>query len=303
MRLSNKQMADTIMRNLNRQIQQIQIRQQMISSGKKVNRPSDDPIGMGQILDYRRTLASIDQYHRNIERGKMRVELVETTLGGIEDLVVEAKNWAVNIGTGSADTTMLAIATDEVKNIYEQLMQQANTKMGNNYLFAGHLSDTAPFTRNADGVDGTADDWDATYNGDTGNLQFLIGDNLTIDLKADGQEIFQGTVNIFDTLRDLIQGLEAGDVTQVGNQVAPLITAQDQIQTIRAEGSAKYKRLEAAENHWDIFRLKVEDMRSSVEDADITRALVEMQNLETTYEISLASSAKIIQPTLMNFLS
>jgi len=302
MRLSNKQMADTIMRNLNRQILQIQARQQMISTGKKVNKPSDDPIGMGQILDYRKTLASIDQYHRNIDQGKMRIELVETTLGSIEDLIAEAKNWAVNIGSGSADAEMLAIAADEVKNIYDQLMQQANTKLGKNYLFAGHLNNTAPFTRNADGIDGTADDWDATYNGDTGNLQILIGDGLTIDLKADGQEIFEGSINIFNTLRDLIQGLEAGDVTQIGNQVTPLITAQDQIQVVRAEGSAKYKRMEAAENHWDIFRLKVEDMRSSVEDVDITKALVELQNLETTYEISLASSAKIIQPTLMNFL-
>ena len=75
MRLSNKQMADTIMRNLNRQILQIQNRQQMIASGKKVNRPSDDPIGMGQILDFRRTLSSIDQYNRNIDHAKMRVEL------------------------------------------------------------------------------------------------------------------------------------------------------------------------------------------------------------------------------------
>jgi flagellar hook-associated protein 3 FlgL len=303
MRLSNKQMADTIMRNLNRQILQIQNRQQMIASGKKVNRPSDDPIGMGQILDFRRTLSSIDQYNRNIDHAKMRVELVETTLSRVEDLIVEAKNWAVNLSSGSADTELMTTAASEVKNIYEQLMQLANTKLGNNYLFAGHQSNQAPFTRNADGVDGTADDWDAVYNGDTNNLQILIGDNITMDLKANGQEIFQGTVNIFDALRDLIQGLEANDAIQIGNQVTPLITAQDQIQASRAEGSARYKRLEAAQNHWDVFRLKVEDMRSNVEDADITRALVELQNLETSYEISLASSAKIIQPTLMNFLS
>ena len=303
MRLSNKQMADTIMRNLNRQIMQIQARQKMISSGKKVNKPSDDPIGMGQILDFRRTLGSIDQYQRNIDRGKMRIELVETTLGGVEDLIVELKNWAVNISSGTADPEMIAIATEEVKNIYDQLMQLANTKLGNNYIFAGHMTDTEPFTRNADGIDGTADDWDATYNGDNGNLQILIGDNLTLDLKADGQDIFQGTVNIFDTMRDLIQGLEANDIIQVGNQVNLLIGAQDQIQAARAQGSARYKRLEAAENHWEVFRLKVEDMRSNVEDVDVTQALVELQNLETTYEISLASSAKIIQPTLMNFLS
>jgi flagellar hook-associated protein 3 FlgL len=303
MRLSNKQMADTIMRNLNRQILQIQSRQQMVSSGKKVNKPSDDPIGMGQILDFRRTLASIDQYQRNIDRGKMRVELVETTLSAIEDLIVEAKNWAVNISSGTSDPEMLAVAAEEVKNIYDQFMQLANTKVGNNYIFAGHLTDTEPFTRNPDGIDGTADDWDATYNGDTGDLQILIGDNLTIDLKANGQEIFQGSINIFDTLRDLIQGLEAGDLTQVRNQVDPLISSQDQIQAMRAQGSARYKRMEAAENHWEIFKLKVEGMRSSVEDVDITKALVELQNLETSYEISLASSAKIIQPTLMNFLS
>jgi flagellar hook-associated protein 3 FlgL len=303
MRLSNKQMADAIMRNLNRQILQIQTRQQMISSGKKVNKPSDDPIGMGQILDYRRTLSSIDQYQRNIDRAKMRVELVETTLESVEDLIVRAKNWAVNLSSGSGDAELMTIGANEVKHIYDQLMQLANTKIGNNYLFAGHLTDTQPFTRNADGIDGTADDWDAVYNGDNGNLKILIGDNLSMDLKADGGEVFQGTVDLFASLRDLIQGLEAGDLTQIGNQVAPLIAAQNQNQAVRAEGSAGYKRLEAAENHWEVFRLKIEDMRANAEDADVTKALVELQNLETSYEISLATSAKIIQPTLMNFLS
>jgi len=303
MRVSNQYLTQTIIRNLNSQTEQILKTQKMIFTGKKVNRPSDNPSATERILDYRTTLSSIDQYMRNITQGKTRIELVEETLGAVGDLVHQAKNWAAEMSSGSNNAQTMAIAADDVKLIYDQVIQLANTTMNNRYIFSGYQTGTPPFTRNADGIDGTADDYTAVYNGDNNDFSIIVGDNADIALKADGEEIFQGVVDVFGSLQDLIQGLETNDIPLVSGQVPLLSQAQDQIEKIRATGAAQYNRMEVMENLWESFTLKVQDMLSEDEDTDITEAILRLQSLQNTYEVSLETSARIIQPSLINFLS
>lgn len=303
MRVSSKMIADNVAENLFKQSQQIMKTREMISSGKRINKPSDDPIGIGRVLNYRKTLSSIDQYQRNITQGKTHLNLIETTLGEIDNLIVKAKQWAADLSTGSSDNQTRNIALQNVKNIYDQIFQLANTKMGNSYMFAGHKTDTAPFSRNADGIDGTADDYVATYNGDNGNFSFIIGEGIDTNIQSDGKTIFQTGTDVFNVLNDLIDGINNDDVSKISDQIQTLSDASDQINRYRAEGATVYQRLETTENHLGQFKLNIENMLSNTEDADMTKAIVDLQALQTTYEISLSTAAKVIQPSLVNFLS
>ncbi len=303
MRVSSKLMADNVVENLFKQSQQIIKNQEMIASGKRINRLSDDPIGMGQVLNYRKTLSSIDQYQRNITQGKTRLNLIETTLGEIDNLVEKAKQWAADLSTGSSDDQTKNIALQNVKNIYDQIFQLANTKIGNSYMFAGHKTDTAPFSRNSDGIDGTADDYVATYNGDNSNFSFIIGKGIDVNIRSDGEAIFQTGADVFHVLNDLIDGIDNNDVSKISDQIQSLSDVSDQINRYRAEGATVYQRLETTENHLGKFKLNIENMLSNTEDADMTKAIIDLQALETTYEVSLSIAAKVIQPSLVNFLS
>lgn len=302
MRVTNNMMTGTATAYLARQMEQILKTQQKIFTGKRINKPSDDYIGIGKVLDYRKTLSSIDQYSRNIMHGKTRLELIDTTLGGAGDLIVQAKNWASDMSTGSSDETTRNIAAQDLKNIYDQILQLANTEIGNSYIFSGHKTDTPPFSRDADGIEGTADDYVATYNGDQGDFRLIIGQNIDIKIKADGEEIFQTGIDVFDVLKDLIDGIENNDTTTISDQVGLLADAYDQINNIRAEEAAVYTRLEITENYWASFKPKVEDMLSYTEDADLTKAVIDLQVQETSYQVSLETAAMIIQPSLINFL-
>lgn len=296
MRVTNRLMADSIMNDLYKNTQRLLKLQKTVSSQKRINRPSDDPIGMGKILNYRKILSSIEQYGTNITRGKAQIELTEINLEAIDDFVLEARRIAVEQSSGTMDTR--SIAAQAIKGIYDQVLQLANTKLGSDHIFAGHQTDTAPFSRDSD--------YNATYHGDDGDIRIIVGDNLDIKINVTGEDALVSGVNVFDALRDLINGLEDSDLeagtAQIEAQVTPLSDALDQIKAVRSEAATTFTRLETTENQLARFKLNVQDMISSIEDVDMAQAIIELQIQETAYETSLATAARILQPTLMDFL-
>ena len=296
MRLTNRLMADTVLNSLYKNTQQLLKLQEVVSSEKRINRPSDDPIGMGKILDYRKVLSSIDQYNTNITRGKTQIDLTESCLEAIDDLVLKARRIAVDQSAGELETR--PTAAQEVKNIYDQILQLANTRLGDTYILSGHQTDTAPFSRD--------EDYNSTYHGDDGDIRIIVGDNLDIKINVTGEDALRSGVDVFDSLRDLINGLEDPDTTagtaQIAAQVTPLSNALDQIKAVRAEAASTFIQLETTENQLANFKLNIEDMLSDTEDADMAQAIVELQIQQTAYETSLATAARILQRSLMDFL-
>ena len=143
-----------------------------------------------------------------------------------------------------------------------------------------------------------------------GSFQIPIADNIKVSVDADGRNYFQdgatGGVKIFDQLQNLINGLENADHTagtaQIQATVDPLEAAHVQIMNKRSEGAPKLYRLEASEQYWTNFKTKVQEAIGRDEDADITRVAVELNNLQTAYETSMAAAARIIQRGLVDFL-
>ena len=289
MRVTNSMMTATIKRNLFRQAEQLANKQEIMASGKKINRPSDDPLGYGKILDYRRTLSSLDQYDRNIQNAQNRLAFLETTLEGVDELIVDAKNWAVNQAGSEAMDREAAITS--VQNIRDQLVQLGNSKMGNVYVFSGFQSLTPPF------------DASGTYNADDGYYSVMTADSMEMRVEADGSRVFQGAEDVFDALDQLLVGLQTDDVTLIRDQIDRFDQAKGQVEMVRAESGAKYEQLELVAQQTAKLKLTFEEMMDSTEKARVEETIIDFNNQELAYEMSLNAAAKIIQPTLMNFLN
>ncbi len=290
MRISSRIMADHIKANLAKQSRQLMETQMKLASGKEINKPSDDPAGIGKVLDYRTTLSTIDQYRDNILDAKTRVEFTESILDQAQNLIRQAKNIASN-----PDSESKIAFAQEIDNIRQQVLGLANSKYGANYIFSGHVTDTAPFDTAAP----------FAYNGDSGSHQVIVGEGITIQIETDGGQIFiEGADNLFQVLDSLETTLLAApfDRTAVQAHVDPLSRIDDQVQLVRSNLAFDYLRLERTDDFWYNFGDSVETMRSTVEDADITRAAIDMQVQQTAYEVLLATSAHVIQPTLVDFL-
>ena len=290
MRISAKIMADHLKANLAKQSTQLMETQLQLASGKRINKPSDDPIGIGKVLDYRSTLQTIDQYRENMLDAKTRVEYTEAVLGQISDFIEDAKKIATN--PDAADKTAFA---QTIANIRQQVLGLANSKYGANYIFGGHVTDTPPF-------DGTSP---YAYNGDGGSHKVIVGEGITVDIETDGSQMFiDGGDNLFQVLDDLETALTAApyDPVAVQNTVDPLYRIADRVKLVRSELATDYQRLERTDEYWNNFSNAVETMRQAVEDADITQAAIDMQVQQTAYEVLLATAGQVIQPTLVDFL-
>ena len=297
MRVTNKMTADLITQDLYRAQQLLLDAQVKVATGKRINKPSDDPIGMGKVLDYRKIISTIDQYNENIVHGKNQLEFTSTILEEIESLLNQAKNWALEFGSGSDMSASAALI--EVKSLYDEIMDLANTKIGNNYIFGGHVTNSAPFSRDAD--------YDANYTGDNGDITVLVGNNVQVKINANGEDIFAvdgagGGTDAFGALERLINALGTNDSAAAFAEVANLDSAIDQVQGISTETSVYYGRMKSSENFLIKYKSNIEDMLYETENMDPAQAVVEMQLQEAAYITCLETASRIIQPSLVDFI-
>ena len=175
MRVTNSMMSNTITRYLMRQSEGLYKVQEQIATQKKINTASDDPVGMRKVLDYRNQMATVEQYMNNVKRGTTRLEFTEITLEMVDDLLSVVREISRSEAKGT--TASRDFAARQVRNMYDQTVELANSKLGKNYMFAGHQTDTPAYGHVVEVSGGTP-----------GNLVFgLSADatNVTIEIKDD----------------------------------------------------------------------------------------------------------------------
>jgi flagellar hook-associated protein 3 FlgL len=293
-------MSTIFVSNLRKQTEAMLQRQEQIATQKRINRPSDDPSGMGRVLAGRSTLATIGQYTDNIKQGKTRLEFSEKTLKLVDELVQQARRIADEKSASGVTADERQFAATQVKEIFDQVLQLANSKFGDRYMFSGDKTSTRPFA-----IEDPDDPYRVSYQGDDGSFRYPIADGVEVTVDADGRNYFQnadGGVNIFGQLRDLITGLENGDLAQIRATIDPLEDAHVQIMNKRSEAGPKLYRLQATEEHWVNMKNTVQSAIGREEDVDVTQAIIELKNLETAYQSTMAAASRIIQPSLVNFL-
>jgi flagellar hook-associated protein 3 FlgL len=292
-RISNGMVASNIQGYLFQHTRKLLQSQERIASGKRINRPSDDPVGMGQALGYRKTISGLNQYNRNITNAKVYIDNVENILDSITEFLTQAKKIAAD-----PHPDMRGMLADQVAGIREQVLQLSNSKHDGNYIFSGHNNQTAPFT-----YDTATETYEYVAN-DANSKNFIIGDGLELDIVADGEAIFAGESGdlVFNVLQTLEQALNDDNPELMTTQLQRIEDAIENLNTVRAVNSGKYKRLEATESHNKRFLVNAEDLLSRIEDTDMAAAIVDWQLEQTAYESTLAIAAKIIRPSLIDFL-
>jgi flagellar hook-associated protein 3 FlgL len=197
------------------------------------------------------------------------------------------------------------LTAEEVKNLFDQVLDLANSKLNGNYMFSGYQTRTAPFSRD-DTLATSFDQFTVTYNGDAGGARFIVGHDTEITIDTDGRPLFQnagaGGINIFDAMRDLIVALESDDTAVISAQADLIDHGRKQINNVRAANSPVLYQLETSENHWQNYKPKIQELLAREEEVDVTQAVVELQNIELAYQTTLATTARITQQGLIDFL-
>jgi flagellar hook-associated protein 3 len=183
MRVTNKMISDQVMYNLNRSLDRFIDLQSMMSSGRRINKPSDDPVGTQKDIRYRKTLAEIAQYKKNISSSRNLLSSYDSILQEAKNIVTSVYEKAVDMAGDDGYTYDNAgeVAANEVRDLFDRLLALGNTKVEDRYIFSGYRTDTETFRLNANGVE---------YDGDSGNIQIDIEANTRLGINLIGSNVF-----------------------------------------------------------------------------------------------------------------
>lgn len=294
MRVTNKMMFDQSNRYINLQYEQLYAINEKVSSGKRVNRPSDDPVGTGKILGYRSLISSLEQYEKNIETGSTWLRYTESALSNAEQVFMDAKVLAEQLATGTYDEDQRTMLANQAEQLYEHLLQIANTKVVDRHIFSGYRTDAAPFTRD--------DEFNISYQGDDNRISYAINQNTHVVVNITGQQAFLDGTNVFDVLRDLRTALSENDQLTVGSLLPKIDDALTQIVTMRSFTGTAMNELDLSKMMVQEFGYKTTELLSGTEDVDIVEAVSILKEREIAYEASLRSTSLISDLSLVKFI-
>ncbi|HHX94792.1 MAG TPA: flagellar hook-associated protein FlgL [Clostridia bacterium] len=297
MRVTNGMIADTVLRNLNRNLKRLQKMQEQMSSGKTVSRPSDDPVNVARIMRLQSMVHEQEKYHDNMKNAQGYIDNAESALATVSDIMNRARELAVYGANGSmSDEDRKALAA-EVDELISETIEVANTSFDGRYVFGGFKSEEPPFSR--DEVDGSIN-----YSGDSGKMEWEVARGVTIPVNIPGDELFQnGSGNVFDVLLQLKEALETSDQEALSGSVLEGVdAASNLILSQRAVLGARSNRLEVAQDRAFISNINMTEMLSKLEDVDWAEASMNFATAAAVYNAALATGAQVIQPTLLDYL-
>jgi len=130
---------------LNQQQERVNTLQQQVSSGSRINAPSDDPVSAQQVLNLKGLLAATDQYSRNIQTGTTWLNQMDSSMSNMNNVLTRAKELATQMANGSYSAGDRRSAAVEVIQLRDQMISLGNTQIAGKYVFGGFVSDQPPF--------------------------------------------------------------------------------------------------------------------------------------------------------------
>jgi flagellar hook-associated protein 3 FlgL len=274
---------------------QLQTSEQQLSSGYKLNQPSDDPYGASQALKLRADLAANQQYQSNVQDANSWQNVADTALGDIGDSIQRARDLVLQGANGSnAATDRQAIVT-ELNQLIDSIKTDANTQYAGRFIFSGTKTTSQPYQLGSNDA----------YSGNTAMITREIGVGVQVTINQPGSTIIgDDTSGLLATLRGIVTDLQSGNTNALSTtDLNALDTANDQLLNARAQVGALSDRLTTASNRLQSTEQSTTQLLSNVQDADMTQVMVNFSTQQAAYQAALRAGAQIIQPSLMDFLT
>ena len=195
MRVTNQIQQINALRNIFQITEELFLANQRVATGKRINKPSDDPLGMQDTLTLRSSIAQIQQFGRNIDNNRLFLNTADASLDSVGLAITRALELAQGaLGATSGAQTRANVAL-EIQSILDQVIQEANTQVKGQFIFGGTNLLNPPYQANPLGLG-------AVYSGNAGSLQVEVGPNLTVAITRPGSDVFGTDMNpaLNDTL-------------------------------------------------------------------------------------------------------
>ncbi|HET7522320.1 MAG TPA: flagellar hook-associated protein FlgL [Bacillales bacterium] len=298
MRVTQSMLTTGFLRNISESYERLAKYQEQLATGKKINRPSDDPVVAMMGMEYRSNLSQVKQYQRNLstvykwmDSSEAALDEATAVLQSVRELVVQASN-------GTYEDKQREAIAEEIGQLKNHLASIANTKVAGKYIFNGTATMQSPATlSNTDGDEMT----EVAVNSQGGGVMIEVNHGVQIRVNVDPDKVFnQG---LFDMLYQLEQKLRNGASGEdINDYIAKVDSRLNDILSVRAELGARYNRVEMIEKRLGEQKVIATQILSDNEDVDMEKVIMNLKMQESVHRAALAVGARIMQPSLMDFL-
>ncbi len=286
---------NTVLADNQRTIARLANYQQQLSSGKRINHVSDDPGAARSALRYRAESMQTTKYLDNISKGDSFITASDSAMEQMSQVLDDAKSLAVQGANGTQDAASRKALGQSVDSLLTRLVDLANTVHDGRYLFSGTATFTQPFVRSADGT--TVD-----YQGNLDTFEVQVGPGSQVNVNQDGNTLFKQQVDIFGSLVDLRDALRANDASKISGLVQTVDDAHSHLNDLHGALGGTEQRLELARNQLESAKVNLDGLVSAAEDADFPEIISQMQLAQVALEAGLKAGAKVLRPSLLDFL-
>ena len=302
MRITNNMLSRIFLLDLERNATRLIQTQERLSTGRRINRPSDDPIGTSKALHLRLLEKQNEQYQKNIDDASSWLNYNDSILGDLQTAISRAKGIAVQGSDSTLNGDDRKALAKEINEILEHILTLANSKFKGKYIFGGTQTTTAPYTVTRDGTTGEITAVVPNPAGLEGEMKREIGSGVQISINISGDEVFTKDVDVFQTLIALRDALNGNDPDQIMAGLDDLETAANQAIVAQSQMGAKANRVETALSWLQDENLNIVKLLSDTEDADMIKEIGNLQQQQVVYQSSLALGGRILLPSLVDFI-
>lgn len=291
MRVTQSMLSNNMIRNLSESYKKMGQYQDQLATGKKINRPSDDPVVAVKGMSFRTDMEKITQFERNISEAQSWLDNSDVTLDEVGQALQRTRELVVQASSDTTTPSDREKIKSEIDQLKKHIQNLANTKIGDKFIFSG--TDTlTPLFKN----DGTLD---LTVNDSDVDIEVFEG--IKLNVNTGGKSLFGGIDTVFNNLANELQ-----NPIKTGRDFDQYITELDQqfdnLIRNRADIGARQNRVDLMENRISAQELSVTKGLSKNEDIDYERTIINLTTEESVHRAALSVGSRIIQPSLVDFL-
>ncbi|SEA39483.1 flagellar hook-associated protein 3 FlgL [Thalassobacillus cyri] len=299
MRVTQGMLTNNMLRHLSNSYDRMGKYQEQLSTGKKINRPSDNPVVAMKGMNYRTQLNEVQQFQRNLGEMHNWMENSDSAMDKATQAMQRVRELTVQASNGTYDQGQRENIAKEIGQLKDHMIDIANTKVNNKYIFNGNDTLNAPVDVSEENPP-AADPSPFKVSDNSGEVMIEISKGNSLKANIDPTKVFSG--QLFADLQGLENALKGNDESKLNGYLDIIDDHINNIVDERADLGARMNRIELVEDRLAQQEITATRILSENEDADIEKVITELKTQESVHRAALGVGARIIQPTLMDFL-
>jgi flagellar hook-associated protein 3 FlgL len=265
-----------------------------VSSGRRIQDPSDAPNDIAELLRTQSHAAELTQRRDATDASLVSMKASESTLGDITSALRQAHTLALQARSASTSADQRQLLADQIDQIAGHVRDLANTQVNGSYLFAGTATDTVPFTNGPP----------VTYTGNDRPILLSLNEATTLPTNVTGTELqdARGGTDLFQNLSTLATAIRSGDDNGMASGMGRLDADVDNSIRLRGDIGARIQYVDMVQERTKNDLLTVQERQSQLQDADVASAIVEYQGAQNAQQATLATVSRLDQPSLLDYL-